>query len=116
MALGTLALITNAAGASASEPTFFEEVSLVGPASYTTGGDTGLQAAYRALGNAQALRTIINVLPVDGKGYTPAWDSANGKLLFYYSDNNNASDSAQIQVPSTTDLSGVTFRLMIVSK
>ena len=116
MALGTLALIRAAIGASASEPTFFEEVSMVGPASYVTGGDTGLQAAYRALGVAQSGRTIVAVLPVDTKGYQVAWDTATSKLKLYQFDPTAGAVGPGLEVASTTVLSGVTFRLLIVSK
>lgn len=116
MALGVLALIASAIGASASEPTFVEEISMVGPASYTTGGDTGLQAAYQALGRAQAERTIVTVLPVDCKGYSVGWDSTLGKFKVYQGDNTNAASAPGLEVPATTVLSGVTFRLIVISK
>ena len=116
MALGTLALIAASIGASASEPTFTEEISMVGPAVYATGGDTGLQAAYRALGVAQSGRTIVAVLPVDCKGYTVAWDTANSKIKFYQVDPTAGAVGPQIEVAAATVLSGVTFRLLIISK
>lgn len=116
MALGTLALIASAVGASASEPTFVEEISMVGPASYVTGGDTGLQTAYRALGVAQSGRTIVAVLPVDTKGYGIGWDSALGKLKLYQVDPTAGAVGPGIEVASTTVLSGVTMRLLIISK
>lgn len=116
MALGVLTLIAFAAGASASEPIFVEEVNYVGPVSYTTGGDTGLQAAYRALGVAQSGRTIVSVQAVDAKGYSIGWDSALGKLKLYQGDNANASPAPSTQVPNATDLSAVSFRLLITSR
>jgi len=118
VALGTLTLIDAPVngGNAASDPLFLEEVSLVGPASYTTGGDTGLQVAYRAKGVAQAHRTIINVLPVDGKGYQFGWNSTDGKLLVYYGNNDGVADGPAVEVANATDLSGTTFRLMIMSR
>lgn len=41
-------------------------------------------------------------------GYSFEWDKANQKVIVYYVDNNAAGDSAQIQVPDTTDLSALT--------
>lgn len=116
MALGVLTLIAFAAGASASESTFVEEVNYVGPASYTTGGDTGLQAAYQALGVAQSGRTIVTVAAVDAKGYQVGWDSALGKLKLYQGDNTNAASAPALQVPNATDMSAVSFRLLITSR
>lgn len=116
-ALITLALVASSNGGNAaSEPLFYEEVTVVGPASYTTGGDIGLQAIYQAKGAAQAGRTILAVLPVDCKGYQVAWDSVNGKLKFYLGDNTNAAAAPGLQVPNATDLSGVTFNLLIASQ
>lgn len=116
MALGVLALVTGAAGASATEPLFVEEITMVGPASYATAGDTGLQAAYRALGVAQSGRTIVAVLPVDTFGYGIGYTSSTGKLKLYQGDNTNAAAAPGVEVASTTNLSAVTFKLLIISR
>ncbi len=121
MALGTLALVAAPinGGNSASEPLFNEEVSLVGDAAYPTGGTSGLQAAYQALGLAQSMRTIVGVQPIDCKGYIPAWDSTNGKLKFYQIgalDGNAANAGPLTEVANATDLHAVTFKLLITSR
>lgn len=121
MALGTLTLVAQpiAGGGSASEPFFFEEVTLVGDASYPTGGPSGLQAAYQAMGVAQSGRTIITVLPQDCKGYQIGWDSTNGKLKFYQLaalDGNAANAQAFAEVANAANLASVTFKLVIVSR
>lgn len=78
----------------------FYELTVAFDSSYPTGGE-----AIDAAGNRQ----FSSVWAVGGTGgYSFSWDRANQKLLAYYSDNNNAADSAQIEVPNTTDLSALT--------
>lgn len=68
-------------------------------ASYPTGGEAfGIDKNER-------FRAVWCV--GDGEGYTFDWDVETQKLLVYYVDNNAAGDSAQIQVPDTTDISAL---------
>lgn len=57
------------------------------------------------------------VIPFAGKeGYGFEWDAAGQKLLAYYADYDAAADGALIQVPNTTDLSGLaTVRAFAIS-
>jgi hypothetical protein len=67
--------------------------------SYPTGGE-----AIDLAGN----ESVDIMLCSHEDGYSFLWDRANQKLLVYYVDNNAAGDSAQIQVPDTTDISSIT--------
>jgi hypothetical protein len=116
MALGTVAVvpqITKAGGPalnggnSASDPYYVEEVTVVGDTSYPTGGSIGLDTAYQAIDAAHSMRTIIAVHTIDAFGYGVGWDSTNKKLKFY---------SSGAEVTSTTNLSGVTFKLLLISR
>jgi hypothetical protein len=115
MSLGVLALPVPSpnAGFSASEPLFVEEITMVGDAAYATGGTLGLQAAYQALGTMQSGRTIAAVLPVDTYGYSIAWDSTLSKVKVYWP---NGTGVPGVEVPAATNLSAVTFKLLIVSR
>lgn len=108
MALGTTTLITS--GGADSGQVSVDRFTVVLDASYPTGGYTGLAAKLTAA--ASRTPTIIAVID-QGTGYKAMWDYANSKLMVFYVDNNNASDGVMIQVPDTTDLSGVTLSLVV---
>lgn len=67
--------------------------------SYPTGGE-----AIDVSGNER----LEIVLCSHSGGYSFDWDQNDQKLIAYYVDNNAAGDSAQIEVPNTTDLSALT--------
>jgi len=113
MGLGNMARLTQT-GQGPQNPLFFDLVTLVGESSYAAGGSTGLQAKLRAQTGA-AGRTIIAVVGQLTSGYVINYDRANGKLLVYYA-NADAADGPLIEVPDTTNLSGVTFTLLIISE
>lgn len=48
---------------------------------------------------------LLFVLFESKGGYVFNYDKANGKVIAYYGDNNNAADGPLIEVPGTTDLS-----------
>ena len=110
MALGTFTL-SERAGYMPSAPLFVDIIDIVGDSAYPTGG-SAFDAKYKAL--KHQTRMILAVIPVDCRGFIPAYDSATGKLKFYYNDNNNAADSAGIEVPNATDLSAITFRVGVI--
>ena len=70
-------------------------------ASYPTGGEATTDISGH-------FTELLGVLIESKSGYTFSYDYTNNKVLAYYVDNNAAADSAQIQVPDTTDLSAVT--------
>lgn len=67
--------------------------------SYPTGGE-----AFDITGN----ESIDSMMLGHKSGYTFSYDAANAKVIAYYVDNDAGADSAQIQIPNTTDLSAVT--------
>ena len=78
-----------------------------GPDPYVEGG-FGLTVSSFITG------TVYDV-KAEAPGYKCYWDHANTKLEVWYYDYSNAADGVAVEVPtaSTTDLSNVTFRLLI---
>ena len=108
MAIGTITVDEQSAGVG---PIFFDRVHFAGDGSYPTNGTAGILAALQAKIGAD--KNIVAVLPQDCGGYVAGYDHANDKLKVY---RQTAATSALIEVPNTTDLSGTTFNLVIVSK
>ena len=113
MALGTITLDSDA-GAQPSAPTFVDVIHCAGDGAYPTGGTPGFAALFQA--KTKDSRSPVAVISQDCGGYVAVYDLANDKLKVYYGDNNNASDGPLIEVPNATDLSGVTFRLVVLSQ
>jgi len=115
MALGTM---TRAAAESvqSDDALFFDSISFLGDGAYPTGGSPGLDTLVQALVGDS--RDIIAVIPGDCGGYVPAYvpGTLDGLLKVYQGDNDNAADAPLIEVPNATDLSSVTFTLMVISK
>lgn len=112
MALGTFT-IGDKAGYQPSAPLFVDVVSFAGDASYPTGG-SAFDAKWTAA--KHQTRDVLAVLAVDCSGYIPAYDTSTGKLKVYWGDNNNASDGPLVEVTNATDLSGITFKVLVVSR
>lgn len=72
--------------------------------SYPTGGES-LTASDLGFQHASDIKLVL--ASPDG-GYIFQYDYTNKKLLAYYADYDAVADGALIQVPNTTDLSGVT--------
>lgn len=113
MAIGTVTSVA-AWGKSPLDPTFVDTVSVVGPASYTTGGDTGLLAGLRALSTKYGARTIVAALCTESGGYTAEYLVATDLLKVYGT--GSAEKAAGTQVDSATNLSGTTFKFLVISK
>lgn len=109
--IGTITLI-HAAGAMPSAPSFLDRISFLGDAAYPTGGTAGFKALFRA--KAGDNRTPLAVIVEDCGGYTATYDVTNDKLKVWYG-NTDAADGPNIEVPNATDLSGVTFKLAVLS-
>jgi hypothetical protein len=110
MALGTVTVVKGAGRGVAN--VFFDEITVVGDASYQAGGSAFDTLFKTAVG---AGRTILTVLPVDAKGYQPAYDSENGKLILYQGNNDAGADGPAVEVANDTVLSGVTFKFLVLS-
>ena len=74
----------------------------VGPASYSTGGFDLTTSSF-------ITGTIYNVV-AQADGYTCSWDQTNAKVKVYWS---KGSAGAHPEITATTNLSGVTFTLLI---
>lgn len=60
--------------------------------------------------------TIIAVLPVDCKGYTPIYDAAADLLQFWYADYDAGADGPLIEVANDADLAAVTnVRVLVLA-
>lgn len=106
MSLGALALVDKA---DAVGPVFTDEVTLVGDGDYPTGGSTGLLAKFQAARGQH--HTIVAAQPYGSGGgdykceYNPATDALLVRLI-----------STGAEVAAHTNLSGVTFGLIVTSK
>jgi hypothetical protein len=76
-------------------------------ASYPTGGEAVTPASV-------GLTYIDYVRASPLSDYRISWDRTNSKLKVFWGDNNNASDSAGVEVADTTDLSGLVAYLEFV--
>lgn len=92
---------------------YYDMVSFLGEASYTTTG-SDFDALFETLVNAG--RKILAIIPQRNNGYPLEYDPISGKLLMFFGDNNNAADGPNIEVPATTNLSALTFRVLVISK
>jgi hypothetical protein len=112
MPLGVLTL-TGKKMDNAGQALYADVVSLVGPASYTTGGDTGLEAALQALTKDSREILAVYDIALNG-GYVSRYDYANKKLMHFTS--NGAAPAALAQFTSAGNLAGTTFTLLVISR
>jgi len=111
MALGTITVTKKTQVGDG--PVRFDLLSFAGDGAYPSGGSTGFQALVRAalgVGNVEVLAVIAQ----DCGGYQPIYDKAADKLKVYYGDNNNASDGPLVE-NATANLSGTTFKVLVLS-
>jgi hypothetical protein len=117
MAIGIVTHVSHR-GESPMDPTFHDVVSFPGPAAvgtfggYTTGGDTGLLAALRALTGQP--RTILSAVCVNGGGYHAEYIQATDLVIVYGT--GAANKAVGTQPDAHTDLAGTTFVFEIHSK
>lgn len=108
MSIATLAQTVPAVGEGQQQPpspVFFNLVNFHGDNAYPTNGTPGFRALIQALfGDG---RTVLAVVPQDCGGYTAAYDSVADKLKVWAANNT--------EVANATDLSGVTFNLLVIS-
>ena len=110
MALGTVTSNVKA-GQKPSAPVFADLVSFLGDDSYPTGGTAGFEALIQAL--LKDSRDVIAVVMQDCGGYVPVYDRANDKFKVY---EEGADAGPADEVGNATDLSGVTFNVVVISK
>jgi len=112
MAIGA---ITTTEQTPTNGPQRMDAISFAGDGAYPTGGTAAFQTTLRAalgVGNVD----VVAVIPIDCGGYVPAWDNATGKLKVYHGNNDGGADGPLVEVPNATDLSAVTFKVLVVSK
>lgn len=137
MALGT---ITKVAGPGTGDRLFVDTFSFLGDSAYPTGGTADFEGSIQTLtGDA---RTVVAVIPIETGKYKVRYDRTADKLKVY---NNSAvatiatadgSDAATTQalanaikaainaavgdgeeeVANASDLSGTTFKVLVISK
>jgi len=113
MAIGTMTLVSKDAAA-ASAPIYLDRITLVGDGAYPTGGSVGVAAALQALTKDQ--RTILAVFNIAlNGGYPVIWDADAGKLIVMNSGGGAAKD-VPTEIDNASNLSGVTFELLVLSK
>lgn len=112
MAIGTVTR-DNLMGQKASAPTMMDLVHFTGDSAYPTGGTASFKSKIRDLANDN--RQPLAVIGQDCGGYVPVYDHANDKLKVYYANNDGGADGPLIEVPNATDLSGVTFNVLVIS-
>jgi hypothetical protein len=81
---------------------------------YPTGGYLiqGIGGATESTGNV-GMDKVLAVLPVGGQqGYEPVWQPATSKLEMLY--NGSSAPGSNVQVPASTDLSALTFELLLL--
>jgi hypothetical protein len=111
MALGTITVVSKT---QVPGPLNLDQISFAGDGAYPANGTPGFQALVRAaLGKGNV--TILHVVPMECGGYVPFYDAAADKLKVLYGDNNNAADGPLIE-NATANLSGTTFKLVVISK
>jgi hypothetical protein len=109
MALGTITRVAAKSGDS-SKPVFYDRISFAGDDAYPTGGTTGFDTAIQTLlGDA---REVVAVIPEDCGPYMPAYLPDDSGTLKVY----EGASGANAEVGDTTNLSGTTFNLMVLSK
>lgn len=107
MALGLLTKLLSL-GQDASANTFVDLVSFVGPASYTSpGGDTGLEALLQV--QTRDSRDVLAFIDQSLGTHYAAYDRANEKFKTYVR-------ATGVETDNAVDLSGVTFKGLLVSR
>lgn len=119
MALSTLTC-DKAAGFGVIAPTPQARISFAGDAAYATNGSAGFAAKVATALEAAGLKPgtltsaqILAVVSLECGGYKAEYIHSTDKLKVYYG-NYDASDGPQIEVPNATDLSAVTFNVLVL--
>ena len=108
MSLGA-ATVNVQAGKSASTPTFIDDISFAGDSSYPTGGTAAFEAYLQGTTGIKEGRTIDAVIDVTGNAtHYPVYDKANNKLKMFVR-------TTGVEVANTTNMSGTTFRFVVIS-
>lgn len=110
MALGTATVVKKSA---AQGPLRADIISFAGDGAYPGGGTAAFQDYVRAaldVGNVE----VLGVVQVDGSGYVLRYNKGTDKLMVFEG-NYDASDGP-LQESSTANLSGQTFKVLVISE
>lgn len=114
MALGTPTLARKIKTA----PLFADVLTFAGDGAYPAGGTVDFegffQAALEAASAHSGGREVLGIIQLDTSGYVLRYDDANDKLMVFESDNGGA--DGPLQESTTANLSGVTFKVLVLSK
>jgi hypothetical protein len=110
MALGTITVVAK----SQVNGLNLDRISFPGDGAYPAGGTPGFQALVRTA-LAKGSVTVLAVAAEASGGYVVQYDTTNDKLKIYQGDNDNSADAPGIE-NATANLSGVTFKLLVISK
>jgi hypothetical protein len=111
MALGTITVPASLDNPGGPTPVQVDNISFLGDDAYAAGGTADFQALFRAV--TKNNREVLAVIGGDCGGYVPVYDKANDKLKVY--EQTNVATSPLIET-ATSDLSGTTFNLTVLSK
>jgi hypothetical protein len=92
-------------GAQPSSPTFHDLLTFIGDAAYPTGGSPGFAALLQSLFGDH--RTPLAIISQDCAGYDAVYDPTNDKVKVYAANNT--------EVANATNLSAVTFKVLVIS-
>ncbi len=111
-----LTSVTKVAGASASQggnvPLKYDEMLVVGPSSYSAGGEDFLALFTAEVGDG---REPVMVVAQDSNGYSVEYIRSTDKLVIRWYDYDAGGDGVAIE-PTGEDLSGITFKLGVLSR
>lgn len=110
MAVGTISSVV-AYGQKPAEAVYFDLISFAGDSSYPTGGTAAFEASVQAIIGAS--RDIVACIGQNCGGYYPVYDRANDKLMVYATGNGNK--AVFTECDNATNLSGTTFKLLVIS-
>lgn len=113
MALGTITITPKVK----QGPIHADHLSFAGDGAYPAGGTVDFEGLYRdallAADKPSPAREVLGIIQVDASGYVLRYDKANDKLMAFESDNGGA--DGPLQESTTANLSGTTFKVIVLS-
>lgn len=109
MALGTGVLDLLVASGAGKGPVRFDLIHMPGDGAYPTGGTPGFEAYVREVLGLETNVDVLGVISGDSGIYVAQYDRANDKLKV-------RTMATGAEVADTTDLSGTTFNLIVISR
>ena len=108
MAIGTITVTYRS-----TEAPFLDLISFAGDGAYASGGTAAFEDSVQAALSGGSARKILAVVGQDCGGYVPVYDYANDKLKVY--EQTDTATTPLIET-ATADLSGTTFKMLVISK